>query len=180
LQKKFGCLIIAVFVIVVLVSGCIAVNPGKVNIVNNTYSGDGVSFNVPANWEVSKIVSDSNTNIDINKNNSSDGTQITVAISPNPTGMSNQDLIDSIQNPTNQDGSGEKISNSTITVDGNTAFENIFIVNDSNRFKQTMKEEQISFIKNGKTYALIFDAPVQSFDQEKSYFNITINSFKIL
>ena len=179
MQKKFIGLIIAVLVLVVLVSGCIAVNPGKVNIVNNTYSGDGFSFNVPANWEVSKILSDSNINIDINKNNSTDGTQITVAISPNPTGMSNQDLIDIIQNPTNQDG-WEKISNSTITVDGNTAYENIYIVNDSNRFKQTMKEEQISFIKNRKTYALIFDAPVQSFDQEKSYFNITINSFKIL
>jgi hypothetical protein len=169
-----------VLVLIVLVSGCIAVNPGKVKIVNNTYSDDGVSFNVPANWEVSKIVSDSNTNIDINENNSSHGTQITVAISPNPTGMSNQDLIDSIQNPVNQDGSWDKISNGTINIDGNNAYENIYIFKDSNRFKQTMKEEQISFIKNGKTYTLIFDAPVQSFDRDKSYFNITINSFKIL
>ena len=74
----------------------------------------------------------------------------------------------------------EKLSNNTITFDGNTAYENIYIVNDSNRFNQTMKEEEINFIKNGKTYSLIFDAPQNTFDTEKSNFNITLNSFKIL
>jgi hypothetical protein len=83
-----------------------------------------------------------------------------------------------IQNPTNQDGT--EILNSTTTVDGNMAYENTYIVNDSNRFNQTMKEQQINFIKNGNTYALIFDAPVHSFDQEKSNFNITLNCFKVL
>ena len=84
-----------------------------------------------------------------------------------------------IQNPTNQD-STKEILNNTTTVDGNIAYENTYLVNDSNRFNQTMKEQQINFIKNGNTYALIFDAPVQSFDQEKSNFNITLNSFKVV
>ena len=43
-----------------------------------------------------------------------------------------------------------------------------------------MKEEEITFIKNGKTYGLIFDTPENTFDTEKSNFNITLNSFKIL
>ena len=76
--------------------------------------------------------------------------------------MSKQDLINMIQNPTNQDGNKE-ILNNTTTVDGNTAYENTYIVNDSNRFNQTMKEQQINFIKNGNIYALIFDAPVEKF-----------------
>ena len=151
----------------------------EVNVVNNTYNGEGVSFNIPKNWEVTKVVTDSNTNIDINTN-SNDGTRITVAISPNPYGMSNQDIIDSIKNPTNQEGVYKKISNNTITFDGNTAYENTYIVNDSNRFNQTMKEEEINFIKNGKTYSLIFDAPENTFDTEQSNFNIILNSFKIL
>ena len=181
-RKKSIGLIVGILIIIVvagiyLSSGLFVSSVTEVNVVNNTYSGDGVSFNIPPNWKVSKIVADSNTNIDINSTNS---TSITVAISPNPEGMSNQDIIDSIQNPTKQDGVYEKISNNTTTFDGNTAYENIYIVNDSNRFNQTMKEEEITFIKNGKTYALIFDAPENTFDTEKSNFNITLNSFKIL
>ena len=182
LQRKYIGLIVGILIIIVVAgifmsSGLFVSSVTEVNVVNNTYSGDGVSFNIPPNWKVSKIIADSNTNIDINSTNS---TSITVAISPNPEGMSNQDIIDSIQNPTNQDGGWEKISNITTTLDGNTAYENIYIVNDSNRFNQTMNEEEITFIKNGKTYALIFDAPENTFDTEKSNFNITLNSFKIL
>lgn len=73
-----------------------------------------------------------------------------------------------------------KISNSTITFEGTNAYENIYVVNDSDRFNHTMKEEEITFVTNGKTYALIFDAPENTFDSEKSNFNITLNSFKIL
>jgi hypothetical protein len=182
LQTKYIGLIVGILIIIIGASG-ILMSSGlfvnsitNVNVINNTYSGDGVSFNIPPNWKVSKIVANPNTNIDIN---STDGTSITVAISPNPKGMSNQDLINSIQNPTNQDGTKE-ILNSTTTIDGNIAYENTYIVNDSNRFNQTMKEQQINFIKNGTTYGLIFDAPVQSFDTEISNFNITLNSFKVL
>jgi hypothetical protein len=176
---------IGFLIFVVLVSGYILMIDNQatvtnVNMVSNTYSGDGVSFNIPANWEVSKIVAESTINLNIVKNDSSDGTRITVAILSNPTGMSNQEIIDSIQNPTNQGGSGEKISNNTTTVDGNTAYGNIYIVNDSDRFNQTMKEQQIYFIKNGTTYVLIFDAPENTFDKEKSNFDITLNSFKVL
>ena len=179
LQTKYIGLILGVLVFIILVSGCVSGNATKVNVVNNTYSGNGVSFKIPSNWQVTKVVSESNTNIDINKNNPKDGTSITVAISPNTKGLSNQDLINMIQNPTNQD-STKEILNNTTTVDGNIAYENTYLVNDSNRFNQTMKEQQINFIKNGNTYALIFDAPVQSFDQEKSNFNITLNSFKVV
>ena len=179
LQTKYIGLILGVLLVVIFVSGCLS-NNTKVNVVNNTYSGQGVSFNIPNNWQVSKIADGSTTNIDINKNNPTDGTSITIAVSPNPTGMSNQDLINSIQNTTNQDGNWEKISNKTTTINGNIAYENTYIVNDTGRFNQTMKEEDINFIKNGITYGLVYDAPVQTFDQEISNFNITLNSFKVL
>ena len=179
MQSKYIWLISGVLIIVILVSGCVTGNTNRVNTVNSTYSGGGVSFKIPTNWQVSKVVSGSNTNIDINKNNSKDGTSITIAISSNPKGMSNQDLINLIQNPINQDGTKEFLNNTT-TIDGNNAYENTYIVNDSCRFHQIMEEEQITFIKNGNTYGLIFDAPLQSFNQEKSNFDITLNSFKVL
>ena len=143
-------------------------------------SGEGVSFNIPANWNVSILKDGTNTNINIDKNNSTDGTRITVAKSPNPTGISDQEVIDAFQNPINPGVNYQKISNSTTTVDGNIAYEATYRVNDTSRSTQIMKEEQINFIKNGTTYALIFDAPENTFENEKSYFDITLDSFKIL
>ena len=171
---------LGVLILIVLASGCITGNMNNVNVVNNTYSGEGVSSKIPANWKVSKLTDETNTNIKIDKNNSTDGTLITIAKLPNPKGMSDQDGINAIQNPTNQGGNYQKISNNTTTVDGNTAYETTYIVNDTSRFTQIMKEQQINFIKNGTTYALIFDAPENTFDKEKSNFDITLNSFRIL
>lgn len=194
-----GILIVLVVALsMVITSGLFVSSVTNVNVVNNTYSGEGVSFKVPPNWQVSKIVDGSTTNIDIINNAivdrpianidatnntdshpNSDNLQITVDISPIPKGMSNQYAINMIQNPQNQ-GDYQKISNNTTTVDGNIAYENTYIVKDSNRFDQTMKEQQINFIKNGSIYGLTFDAPQDTFDSEISNFNITLNSFKIL
>ncbi len=198
LQTKFIGLILGVLVLIISVSGYTSINTANANVVNNTYTGNGVSFDIPNNWQVSKTVSGSTINIAITNNNqvmggsitsigmnnninhnTNNDTTITVAISPIPKGMSSQYAIDMIQNPQNQ-GNYQKISNNTTTIDGNIAYENTYIVNDPNRFNQTMKEQQICFIKNGIIYGLIFDAPVQSFDQQKSNFNITLNSFKVL
>lgn len=201
MQRKYIGLIAGILIILVvalsmvIISGLFVSSVTNVNVVNNTYSEDGVSFNVPPNWQVSKIVDGSTTNIDIINNAivdgpianidvtnntdshpNSDNLQITVDISPIPKGMSNQYVINMIQNQ----GDYQKISNNTTTVDGNIAYENTYIVKDSNRFDQTMKEQQINFIKNGSIYGLTFDAPQNTFDSEISNFNITLNSFKIL
>ena len=184
MQRKYIGLIIGILIVIVVASG-IVITSGlivnsvtKVNVVNSTYSGEGVSFNIPSNWQVYKVIAGSTTNIDIVKGNSNN-TKITIAVFPNPEGMSNQDLINSIQNPSNPN-TYQKISNNTIIIDGNVAYENTYIVNDSSRFNQTIKEQQLNFIRNGTSYALIFDAPENTFDNEKSNFNITLNSFKIL
>jgi hypothetical protein len=178
MQKRYIGLLIVILILVlfVFVSGFIA-SVSKVNMINNTYSGDGVSFNIPENWQVSKVVDGLNTNIDIDKDNSNN-TQITIGIIPN-LNLSNEDLINDIQYPQNPIG-WQIISSSTLTVDGNTAYENTYIVNYPERFNETMKEQQISFIKNKNTYKLIFTAPAQDFDQEKPNFDITLNSFKVL
>jgi hypothetical protein len=202
LQKRYIGLILGILIVVVLSAGYIIDNmTGTVTNINmdgNTYSGDGVSFNIPANWQVSKIVDGSTTNIDITNNNPivdgsianiamtnntnynpNNDTKITVAVSPIPKGMSNQHVIDMIQNPQNQ-GNYQKISNNTLTVDGITAYETLFRVNDSSISNEILTSEQIIFNKNGNTYGLTFQAPENTFNQEKSNFNITLNSFKVL
>lgn len=43
LTKNIG-LILGVLVLIILVSGCVSGNAAKLIVVNNTYSGNGVSF----------------------------------------------------------------------------------------------------------------------------------------
>ena len=71
IQDKYIGLTVGILVMVVLISGCInGLTTGSFNSVdmaNNTYSDDGVSFDIPANWQVTKIVDENNTNINIDK-----------------------------------------------------------------------------------------------------------------
>lgn len=93
--------------------------------------------------------------------------------------MSNQDIINMIQNRTNEDGNWEKISNNTTSINGNTAYENTYKVTNSSLFNEPISEEDITFIKNGNTYTLIFQAPIKEFNNEQTNFNKTLNSFKL-
>lgn len=145
----------------------------------NTYSGDGVNFDIPSDWQVYKSQEGTNTNILIVKN-ISNSTQITIVIAPNPKDISNQEIIDSIKNPVNEDdGNWVKISNSTISINGNTAYENTYNVTNSSQFKEPLIIKEINFIKNGYTYGFNFLAPTNEFNNEQTNFNITLNSFKV-
>jgi hypothetical protein len=198
MQTKYIGLIIAISMIVILSLGYITFNMvggfgfgfssgfisdsgsvTKVDMQGNVYSGDGVSFNIPTSWQVVKFVDGTTTNINIVKNNSNT-TQITIAIAPNPKDLSNQNLIDSIKNPVNEDdGNWEKISNSTISINGNTAYENTYNVTNSSQFEEPIIMKEINFIKNGYTYGLSFQAPTNEFNNEQTNFNITLNSFQV-
>jgi len=183
MQKKYIGLLIAISIIVIMSLGYITANMfgligTKVDMPGNTYSGDGVSFDIPSDWQVYKV-SGGSTNIIIAKN-ISNSTQISISIAPNPKDLSNQDLIDSIKNPVNgDDGNWEKISNSTISINGNTAYENTYNVTNSSLFKEPIIMKEINFIKNGYTYGLSFQAPTNDFNNEQTNFNITLNSFQV-
>ena len=104
--------------------------------------------------------------------------QFQVSVSPNPLGISDQDLLNSIQTPETPDGE-QKISNNTLTIDGITAYETTDSINDSSKFPVIMTSQHIDFTKNGKTYSLDFIAPNNDFNNEQSYFNILVNSLQI-
>lgn len=198
MHKKYIGLILTISIIVILSVGYITLNTfgvsdssfisgsisGSGSVTNvdmdgNTYSGDGVSFDIPSHWQVYKVVDGTNVNINIVKNYS-DTTQITIAIAPNPKGLSNQELIDSVKDPVNEgDGNWVKISNNTISINGTTAYENTYTVSNLSQFKGSLIIKEINFIKNGYTYGFTFQAPVNEFNNEQTNFNITLNSFKI-
>ena len=198
MENKYIGLIVIISIIVILSVGYITLNTfgfsdsstisgsisgsgsiTSVDVNGNTYSGDGVTFNIPSGWQVNKVVDGTNVNINIVKNYS-DTTQITIAISPIPKEVSNQELIDSIKNPVNEgDGNWVKISNNTISINGTTAYETTYTVTNLSQFKESLIIKEINFIKNGYTYGFSFQAPINEFNNEQTNFNITLNSFKI-
>jgi len=64
-----------------------------------------------------------------------------------------------------------------MTIDNKTAYEDIFLVNDSH-FSKIMRISQISLVKNDKPYLMLLQAPDEEFDKEKPYFAIILNSLK--
>ena len=144
------------------------------NSTTNTYSGNGISFNYPSNWNVQTNNQAGNNEIMV----VSDDTVFQVSILPKPPGMSDQEAITAIQSSTYPDGF-QKISNNTLTIDGNTAYETIYAVNNPSIFHEIIIIQQIVFVKNGTTYSLDFQAPNNEFNNEKPNFDIILNSFKI-
>ncbi|MGB7968696.1 MAG: DUF4013 domain-containing protein [Methanobacterium sp.] len=151
------------------------------NSTTNTFSGSGVSFNFPSNWNVQTNYG-SQTDISLyNEDNNSNDIQnplYELSIIPNPIGLSDQDSLESLQNMQTQTGSQE-ISNKTIEVDNNTAYEYVYIINDPSIFPVTMTDQEIGFVKNGTTYIMDFMAPSTDFNNEKQNFNIILNTLKI-
>ncbi len=142
------------------------------------YSGYNVSFNYPQNWHLTTFVDKSGENhmIVVTENASSFNPTLFEVQSINNNGMSEQDAINEMQNST-MDGA-TKISNDTITLDGETAYENIFLVN--NTHETDMKVNHIYFEKNGITYAITLQAREIYYDSEKSNFDIFLKSFKVM
>ena len=119
------------------------------NSTTNTYSGSGVSFNFPSNWNAQTSYG-TETDILLFNNYSAEIPSFQLSIVPNPIGLSYQDAIDSIQNIPPDTGS-QIISNTTINVDGNTAYEYIYTMNDPSISTVTMTDQDIAFVKDGKT-----------------------------
>jgi hypothetical protein len=171
---------ILIFGILVLVNAFLAFafmyngSTAVTSVGNNSYSVNGVSFKSPDNWHVFTT----NDLIVIAKNESDDTPVFSIQIVSNPWDISDQEAMNALQNTSDLEGT-TLISNGTITFNGATAYKQIYTLNDSNKFKEIVKEQEISFVKNGNTYILEFQAPLKDFDKEKPNMDIILNSFKL-
>jgi hypothetical protein len=158
-------------------------NDYKVTTVNqstSTFSGYNLSFNFPSNWNVNTNNDDGLIiTITPEQSNSDNDPFLEVILAPNPKGMTDQDAIDAVLDSSSYPNSWHQISNKTLSIDNNTAYENIFTVDDKADFSENMTLEQINIIKNGTTYTFMLQAPVNDFNNEETNFNIMINSIKI-
>jgi hypothetical protein len=109
---------------------------------------------------------------DLIKGNSSDLTSI-----PTKDNLSEQEIIDIMRK--DMDSFGVRVSNDTITIDGKTAYEDVFLINNVFPPVIDRKYLYIVFVKNGRTYLMAFDAPNWYYSKEKLNFDIILNSFKV-
>lgn len=167
-----------ILVLVVLTSGCTSINEFVKNLNNTgnkTYSGNGVSFNYPENWSIDN--DKARNKIFVYKNVSFNQVQFMVQIIYN-NGMAEQGAINNIRESSFAFPGWTRISNNTLTVDGKTAYEDVFNVNDTH-YSEIMRFDQMCFVKNENTYVMILEAPDKEFDKEKPNFDIIVNSFKV-
>ncbi len=186
-RNYIGLIIVCILVLILVVYNFTgSPNDYKVisnNISTNSYSGYGVSFNFPSNWNLS---TDYNQGHDISQGmiitvsqNDADNEApfFEVSIIPNPPDMSGQDALNTElnSNPSNW----YQISNKTTIINNNTEYVSMFTIDDPADFTENMTLEQIGLVKNGTSYILMSQAPVNDFNNTQANFNIMINSFKI-
>lgn len=161
------------------------INNGTVSVHNtstNTYSGYGVIFNFPSNWGVQAFNAEGSNTILITPNSAnpsnSDEPEFEILVTPNPSGISNQEALNAIKVIPNQIG-WTSVSNNTFTLDNNTAYENVITVNNSAIFREIMMLHRINIVKSGNTYSILIQAPTNEFSNENPTFQSILNSFKI-
>lgn len=173
--------IISIFLVILLVlgtAGCTNFDFFDSNDTKN-YTGYGVSFNYPGTW---MVISDNATgvrNIGVYKKENSTLNPIQINIELMSTqGMSKESVISLYRNT--QTPGWTKISENTRTIDGETAYEDVYEVNDTVNFSELMRIHQITFVKNDTLYLILLHAPEKEFDVEKPVFDMILESFKVV
>lgn len=142
-----------------------------------TYSGNGVTFNYPASWNVGFDYQNGVNYIYGTKYFSSISPQFQLQIERNPSGLSDQNTLESIifaEYP-----SGFKvISRQMYTLNGNKVYGLIYTMN-TKYYPVVMETKEINIVKNHKIYTMDLTAPQKTFANQKIDFNIIAQSLKI-
>lgn len=194
ISSKYIGIVIGLLTFVVLTSGCTSitnlitpsnnysVNDTSYNITSNTstttlsYIDDkfGISFKYPRSWYVFDDYQ-SGSNMIYASKNINDDVEVQIQIIPT-INKPEQDAIKELQESSGPGWS--KKETYTIQIDNNTAYEDVFIVNDTN-YSKLMRFVNIYFVKNETMYLIMLQAPDKDFDKEKPNFSIIINSFNV-
>lgn len=155
MDKKLIVPIIILIFAIIAISGCTSNNSNNTTV--NNYTGNGISVNYPSDW----TVHNDTEGILIFLKNSNTNTQLTLqtilqtGIDPGLPPVDNLTII----------------SNTTRTIDNKTAKEVTYKSN-------LLMYGTITFEKNGKTFIIDYQAPINEFQNETSNFSTIINSIK--
>lgn len=192
MQNKYIMIIIGLLAFVILTSGCISLSnfiaPNKdysvndtsyntvANVSTKTFSAHGVSFKYPSNWQVDTGKNPDGSNmISAYEAVAFKATAFNIQIMNN-TDISEQAVIEGMQKSIIP--GGNKTASYTITIDNKTAYEDVYILNNSN-FNKLMRFTMIYFVKNDKSYLITLQASDKEFDKEKTKFAVILNSLKV-
>ncbi len=172
-MKKIGIIgIISVLVLIVAMSGCTS---------SNSYSGNGVSFNYPSEWKELNVsppnlvgVGDPNS---VDNQTKNVNTVVAIQKTAIPAGQTLKQVYDTTyQEFAQTDSSFKTVSDTTMTVDGTTAYVNTHLINVDGVQKQ---EQAVWLLKNGYAYVILCGALPSQFSSQQANFNMIINSFKV-
>lgn len=182
-QIIIGTLVMLVLILSVLIPQAIsnystpdAYHVTAYNSTTNTYSGYGVSFNYPSNWTLQTNNEDGATALVYSSNSNNETPLFQITITPNRDAMSDEDALNQLS--TAPDYPWDEVSNNTLTINNNTAYENTYTANDTTVYSQIMTMEQINIFKNRMTYTIVIQAPTNEYNKLEPEFNIMLNSFK--
>ena len=174
-KGKYIGLIVGLLVLVALVHIFVNFNDNSMDMSIKTYSGNGISFNYSADWQLFQDTATETTfSVVVFRSNAMNGPGLRLYIMP--SNESTQDVINKGRNFVVPN--GIVISNGTLKIDGNTAYQ-VTCIDNNNGPTKNMRFEGISFVKNGKLYSFLLQAPDSDFDKEKQDFNLILNSFKV-
>jgi len=141
---------------------------------------DFSNYDMPdgSDYNSSSMMIDGNINGQIIPDNVTvNGSSSNYTVTSINSSVSDQEIADIMRNSV--EFGWNEISNSTITIDGKTAYETTFMVNSLSPPIIDKRFEQIIFVKNGYTYVMFLQAQDWDFDKEKQSFDIILNSFKV-
>lgn len=197
-NKHIGIIIIGFIVAVVLTSGCVEIDGDinqlldyflgndnykvedtsyknlSVNTPTETFSAYGVSFNHPSNWIVNSDNQTGGNMIFASKDISLNGVQFQIQLIPN-NGMPEEKVNRQFEMTLTP--GWEKKSSYLMIINNETAYEDVYFVNDTNF--HNLRMTTIHLVKNDTTYLITLQAPDKDFDKEKPYFAMILNSLKI-
>lgn len=157
MDKKSIVPIIILILAIITISGCISNNSNNTSV--NNYTGNGISVNYPSDW----TVNNDTEGILVFLKNSDTNTQLTLqtilqtGIDPGLPPVDNLTIV----------------SHTTRTIANKTAKEVTYKSN-------LLMYGTVTFEKNGKTFIIDYQAPINEFQNETGNFNTIINSIKVL
>ncbi len=180
--KKY-LLAIILLISIVLISGC--TTSGNQTTTNTStglksYNGDQFNFNYPSNWQIITSQAQNSTIAvgDPTSADSSGNVQVNVEIQAavKPSNVTIQDYYNSTYAQFAAQNLGYKqLSDGTITVNGKTALENVYVLSSIS------KEQRAVWLQNGNNiYIILCSAPISQYSEEQENFNTIINSFKLI
>jgi hypothetical protein len=183
-QIIVGILVMLVLILSVLIPQAIsnystpdAYHVTAYNSTTNTYSGYGISFNFPSNWTLHTNNKDGATALVYTGNSNNETPLFQITITPNRDAESDEHALNQLN--TAPDFPWDEVSNNTLTINNNSAYENTYTANDTTVYSQIMTMEQINIFKNRMTYTIVIQAPTNEYNKLQPEFNIMLNSFKL-